>query len=197
MGQIKNIKLHIVTDIKCQLCTYCHPPELNQLVITMCTTFFDISIGGKQAGRICMELYEKDVPKTVRNFKELCIGQNGYGYEGSKFHRVIPGFMCQGGDFTKGNGTGGKSIYGAKFEDENFIHKHTGPGILSMANASPNTNGSQFFLCTAATPHLNGKHAVFGKVTADTYGVVGKIEKVGSGSGKTSKEVKIVKSGVL
>ena len=144
-----------------------------------------------------MELYEKDVPKTVRNFKELCTGQNGYGYEGSSFHRVIPGFMCQGGDFTKGNGTGGKSIYGSKFEDENFIHKHTGEGILSMANAGPNTNGSQFFLCTAATPHLNGKHVVFGKVTSDTYPVVKKIEAVGSRSGKTSEDVKIVKSGVL
>lgn len=163
----------------------------------MTTAFFDIAIGGKQAGRVCMDLYEKDVPKTVRNFKELCTGQNGYGYEGSCFHRVIPGFMCQGGDFTKGNGTGGKSIYGNKFEDENFIHKHTGEGILSMANCGPNTNGSQFFLCTVATPHLNGKHVVFGKVTADTMPVVKKIEAVGDRSGKTSQEVKIVKSGVL
>ena len=105
--------------------------------------------------------------------------------------------QLQGGDFTRGNGTGGKSIYGNKFEDENFIHKHTGPGILSMANAGPNTNGSQFFLCTTATPHLNGKHVVFGKVTDDTYHVVKAIEEVGSRSGKTSEEVKIIKSGVL
>merc|ERR1712172_25608 len=124
MGQIKNIKLHIVTDIKCQ-----QQQNINKMTTT---AFFDISIGGKPAGRVCMELYEKDVPRTVRNFKELCTGANGYGYEGSKFHRVIPGFMCQGGDFTKGNGTGGKSIYGNKFEDQNFQLKHTGPGILSM-----------------------------------------------------------------
>merc|ERR1712168_1639039 len=165
MGQIKNIKLHIVTDIKKEVNFHRRQTD------TMSTAFFDITIGGQPAGRICMELYEKDVPMTVRNFKELCTGQNGFGYEKSCFHRVIPGFMCQGGDFTRGNGTGGKSIYGAKFEDENFIHKHTGKGILSMANAGPNTNGSQFFLCTAPTPHLNGKHVVFGKVTPDTYAV--------------------------
>jgi peptidylprolyl isomerase len=165
--------------------------------------FFDITIGGAPAGRIVMELKADTVPKTAENFRALCTGEKGVGksgkalhFQGSKFHRVIPGFMCQGGDFTKGNGTGGESIYGEKFADENFKLKHTGSGILSMANAGPGTNGSQFFLCTAKTAWLDGKHVVFGNVI-EGLDVVKAVEAVGSDSGKTSKDVVIAKSGQL
>ena len=165
--------------------------------------FFDVTLGGLPAGRVVFELFADVVPRTAENFRALCTGEKGVGpsgkplhYKGSKFHRIITEFMCQGGDFTRGNGTGGESIYGAKFADENFTLKHTQPGLLSMANAGPGTNGSQFFITTVVTPWLDGKHVVFGKVV-EGMDVVVKMEAVGSRSGTTKVDAVIADCGQL
>lgn len=200
MFESGNMRQSHQTDIHSSIAQHCI-----QTSSTMANpqVFFDISINGQAAGRITFELFADVVPKTAENFRCLCTGEKGTGasgkplhYKNSVFHRVIPKFMLQGGDFTRGNGTGGESIYGAKFADESFVKKHDAPFLLSMANAGPNTNGSQFFITTAKTSWLDGKHVVFGKVLEGSD-IVKKVESLGSDSGKTSSTITIANCGQL
>ena len=158
--------------------------------------FFDIEIDDDARGRLIMELFRHVLPRTAQNFLSLCLNEHGFGYRLSYFHRIIPGFMAQGGDFEKSNGTGGYSIYGEKFNDEGFPYPHDRPGLLSMANSGPNTNGSQFFLTFVPCPHLDNKHVVFGQVLQGFH-LLKDLELSGSDSGDVSREVKISNSGQL
>ncbi|KAL4890870.1 cyclophilin-like domain-containing protein [Aspergillus ambiguus] len=189
--------------LNCNQSSFLSLRPFHQSTVRMASTaWFDIKYapnpgnGTEKTGRVNFNLFKDVVPKTAENFAELCKKPEGQGYKGSGFHRVIPQFMLQGGDFTRHNGTGGRSIYGEKFPDENFQLKHSKPFLLSMANAGPNTNGSQFFITTVVTSWLDGKHVVFGEVADDeSKKVVKEIEALGSSSGSVRSKVTIVDCG--
>ncbi|KAJ5888378.1 cyclophilin-like domain-containing protein [Penicillium taxi] len=194
--RLKSTPPSLFSSLNCSFHPVAYRSFASSAAMSNTKVFFDVQyapVGSStpKVGRINFNLYEADVPKTAKNFRELCKAAEGQGYKGSTFHRVIPQFMLQGGDFTRGNGTGGRSIYGEKFPDENFKYKHTRPGLLSMANAGPNTNGSQFFITTVVTSWLDGKHVVFGEVADDaSLKVVEEIESLGSSSGSIRSAVK-------
>ncbi|CAF2077357.1 unnamed protein product [Rotaria magnacalcarata] len=158
--------------------------------------YFDIEIDGDSRGRLVMELFRNVLPRTAQNFLSLCLNDHGFGFRLSYFHRIIPGFMAQAGDFEKSNGTGGYSIYGEKFDDEGFPYTHDRAGLLSMANSGPNTNGSQFFITFVPCPHLDKKHVVFGQVLQGFH-LLNDLEMSGSDNGEVSREVKIANCGQL
>ncbi|KAJ5751786.1 cyclophilin-like domain-containing protein [Penicillium odoratum] len=203
--RLKSTPPSLFSSLNCSFHPSTRSFSSSSAIMSNTKAFFDVQyapVGSStpKIGRINFNLYEADVPKTAKNFRELCKLPQGQGYKGSSFHRVIPQFMLQGGDFTRGNGTGGRSIYGEKFPDENFKYKHTRPGLLSMANAGPNTNGSQFFITTVVTSWLDGKHVVFGEVAdEESMQVVKEIESLGSSSGSLRSAVKptIVECGEL